>query len=372
MRPLTHPRRPVDQKHGEPDEGAVLIWVALMIVVLLGVGAIVIDVGALYVERRQLQNGADAASLAVAQDCAEGDCGSGGGSAIANQYADLNANDGASAIEPSTPCGVGPGLSGCAEPAPSGAEGATGWVRVNTSTETPSGGTEVSFLLAPLVSAVTGLTVHASAVAAWGPPESATAFPFIVSECEFMRSVPPNTSPDSPSTIVIWSKVGSPGNQDPLFPDDPDLPSCIPRSSPGGTVEGGFGWLNVTGDTCTVKITVGEPVQGDPGNDNLLKKVPCKQSSSVPQEVVLPMFNKISGTGNSAFYTVAGFVGFTITNYQLSGSATPDFECPPPPWSAGQGNNLRCIEGTFNGVIIGDGEIGGGYDFGARVIEIVG
>ena len=45
-----------------------------MLVALIGVGALVIDVGRLYVERRDLQNGADAAALAVAQDCAAGDC----------------------------------------------------------------------------------------------------------------------------------------------------------------------------------------------------------------------------------------------------------------------------------------------------------
>ena len=61
-------------RNNRDDRGAVLVWVALMIVVLLGVGALVLDVGALCVERRELQNGADAAALAVAQDCAEGDC----------------------------------------------------------------------------------------------------------------------------------------------------------------------------------------------------------------------------------------------------------------------------------------------------------
>ena len=84
-----------------------------MLVVLVGMGALVIDIGALYVERRELQNGADAAALAVAQDCVEGDCGSGGGAAQAQKYANLNANDGVSALDPSTPCGVGPGLAAC-------------------------------------------------------------------------------------------------------------------------------------------------------------------------------------------------------------------------------------------------------------------
>ena len=42
--------------------------------VLLGLGAMVIDVGQLYQERAELQNGADAAALAVAKSCALGTC----------------------------------------------------------------------------------------------------------------------------------------------------------------------------------------------------------------------------------------------------------------------------------------------------------
>ena len=38
--------------------------------VLVGMAALVVDVGAVVEEKRQLQNGADAAALAVAQSCA--------------------------------------------------------------------------------------------------------------------------------------------------------------------------------------------------------------------------------------------------------------------------------------------------------------
>ena len=56
------------------DEGATAILVVIVMVVLLGMGAMVVDVGGLWSERRQLQNGADASSLAIAQMCAGGDC----------------------------------------------------------------------------------------------------------------------------------------------------------------------------------------------------------------------------------------------------------------------------------------------------------
>jgi hypothetical protein len=355
---------------GNADEGAVMVWVALMIVVLLGVGALVIDVGALLVERRQLQNGADAAALAVAQDCALGDCGSGGGAGVAKQYADLNAGDDVSAIGSGTPCGVGPGLSGCAEPAPSDASDATGWVRVNTSTETQSGDDEVSFLLAPLISALTGKTVHAGAVAAWGPAGHAATLPFTFSECEFWTVFPGGKLIPGTDT-TIYSKAGN-QNQEPLVPD------CEPRSSAGGTVEGGFGWLNVSGGTCTANLTLGQSVTGpgDPGNNNLLKKAACSESLALIQngeEILLPLFNSVTGQGANAVYTIAGFVGFVVEGYSLSGSTFPSiFSCKPPPGANGNGGNLRCFYGHFTETYIDAGDFGGSINFGVSVIKMVG
>ncbi len=71
--------------------------VALLMVVLPGFTAYVIDVAAMYWEKAQLQNGADAAALGIAQQCAAGECG--GINTTATTLAGLNANDGkASAI----------------------------------------------------------------------------------------------------------------------------------------------------------------------------------------------------------------------------------------------------------------------------------
>ena len=60
------------------ERGAVLPMVAVLTVAMVGMAALVIDVGALLDERRQLQNGADAAALGVAQliasSCPDGPC----------------------------------------------------------------------------------------------------------------------------------------------------------------------------------------------------------------------------------------------------------------------------------------------------------
>ena len=61
---------------GRDERGAVGIFVAMLLGggVLLGMGALVVDVGQLYQERAELQNGADAAALGVAKSCALGAC----------------------------------------------------------------------------------------------------------------------------------------------------------------------------------------------------------------------------------------------------------------------------------------------------------
>lgn len=53
------------------ERGSVTIIVALMLTTMLGVAALAIDVGALLTEQRAVQNGADAAALAIAEQCAE-------------------------------------------------------------------------------------------------------------------------------------------------------------------------------------------------------------------------------------------------------------------------------------------------------------
>ncbi len=53
------------------ERGATATVVAFALIPLLGAGAIAVDVGALYAERAQLQNGVDAAALAIAATCAK-------------------------------------------------------------------------------------------------------------------------------------------------------------------------------------------------------------------------------------------------------------------------------------------------------------
>lgn len=340
----------------EADDGVILVWVALMLVVLVGMGALVIDIGALYVERRELQNGADAAALAVAQDCAAGDCGSGGGAIQAQQYANLNANDGVSALDPSTPCGMGPGLSACSGNAPSGVSGAGGWVRVGTSTRDPDGGNQVSFLLAPVISALTGKTVTASAVAAWGPMGGGAVVPLVFSECEWTAlggNLATGTFPTGVKAVTFHGT--NPSSVDcPIGPSGLDLP-------------GGFG--RVIAANCEADLTAGQWADVDTGA-NLAAN--CDVQSWQNRVVVIAIFDETNGkTGANGAYHIAGFVGFEVLGYRIvasgGGGGVQKFgSCTPDSPS----DQYLC--GKFTPVSTDGGEFGAGPDFGARVIKMVG
>src|SRR3954449_5205761 len=58
----------MSRKLHEHDEGAVAIVVALTAVLLIGIGALAVDIGNLYSVRRESQRTADLAALAGAQD----------------------------------------------------------------------------------------------------------------------------------------------------------------------------------------------------------------------------------------------------------------------------------------------------------------
>src|SRR4051812_168054 len=84
------------------ETGAITVIVAIMMTVVLGMAALVIDVGAAEARRAQLQNAADAAATGIAQRCFESSFTSlaacdggvvGAATATASTYATQNVND---------------------------------------------------------------------------------------------------------------------------------------------------------------------------------------------------------------------------------------------------------------------------------------
>ncbi|WAJ31732.1 pilus assembly protein TadG-related protein [Arthrobacter sp. FX8] len=66
--------------------------------VLIGAGALAVDVGQVYAERAQLQNGADAGALAVLDACHQTGCSQSIAEGVAQGMADGNSNDGSSTV----------------------------------------------------------------------------------------------------------------------------------------------------------------------------------------------------------------------------------------------------------------------------------
>jgi hypothetical protein len=332
------------------DRGMVLVWAAVSMVVLLGMGALVVDVGALYQERREVQNGADAAALAVAKGCALDDCQDAYGTA--DHYADENANDDASNVP--LVCGDDPDLAPCSDPPP-GTEGASGWVRVDTSTHHPDNAandTQVDLVLAPVLDAANvGETITASAVAAWAPLGSARTIPLTFSTCEFTAfggSLDP---------------LSVPSGRDYIFLRDTPLADTCPLGLSGALTRG-FGWLDV--NDCASQITARRSFADRPGSS-----VPpgCNPGDWQNREVVIPMFDGTTGVfGTDAEYHVAGFAGFRILGYRFD--RFNRWNIPRCPGTLSR--RVACIYGEFTRITATDGEFGGGDDFGARTVKMIG
>ena len=91
---IDHVRRAREVHRANGERGAVAVMTAVALVVLLLFAALAIDVGLMYEERAQLQSSADAAALAVAQDCAAGSpCLPAAMLTRARQYASANVRD---------------------------------------------------------------------------------------------------------------------------------------------------------------------------------------------------------------------------------------------------------------------------------------
>ncbi|MFM8305045.1 MAG: pilus assembly protein TadG-related protein [Actinomycetota bacterium] len=340
------------------ERGAYLAWFAVIVTTIVAFGAIVVDVGALYYERRQLQNGADAAALAVGRSCVDL-C----ATSLAETFSDANAKDGQHTV--TEVCGVAPGqsLTPCAQP-PSVPAAAKGYVRVKNRTNNPANAAnpdKVRFLLAPVLDAANvGQSVRSSAVAAWGPPSGASAMPLMIGVCEFTK-LGGVAGTDTNSLVMPTGSTFLYVNGGSTAYDCPD------------TSSGGFGW-GPAGPGCSMYIgglTNGGYylIPSDPG-----VSVPpgCNGQSLatlVGEKILIPIFNGTIANGNNLLYKVIGFAGFVIEKYLIptAGRYPANFRC-----NKGVTTSMQCLYGHFESYTIEEGEIGNGIDFGVRIVQMVG
>jgi Flp pilus assembly protein TadG len=335
---------------GVPDDkerGAAAVVVAFTLVVMLGFAALAVDVGAMYAEKAQLQNGADATALAIAGDCAQGiNCATAMADAN-NRLADDNANDDSS------------GIFSITQPTANS-------VRVETNAQA-AGSTDDSFAL--FFARVLGndtAVIHASAVASWGSPSAATTLPWTISQCVFEKYLSPSQLAELNST---GSFTGDPIPTHILLRYDentPDYPGCTPQN---GYAEGGFGWLDRdTGCTADIDLTESE-VGNDPGNDFPSE---CTDiiATLLDEPILIPIFSTASGSGQHATYALAGFIAFQVTGYKFGGGPSLTNLDPAAPSCTG---NCRGIQGFFTRYVSleeGLSMSGGAPNYGATVVSL--
>jgi len=364
----------------ERERGAVAMIVAMLFGfgVMLGLAALTIDVGNINADRRQLQNGADAVALAVAQQCVQdGTCKliDPTTSKLYTNLQDLanaNAADGATAIRrvdgvppfgmaSGTPaiCGTADGLPKCLvgwAPSKSNLQecpepttplsDVVKYVRVYTETDMKKAdGTHDNILPYYFGAAITGISganQQTCAQVGIGPMGNSTnTLPIVVAQCAYDTMLAANTPsfppmPPNPGASVTLKPV-------PTFPTKGGIPEkpveyskyvmtmwshisggahgpskCTSTSPSGQYLPGGFGWTTTPdGTTCAVDFN------SDTGT------VPIDKGGDTPtgcQSVSGNTFDSFVGTTvripimtgettDGNNYNISGFAGFYVAGY---------------------------------------------------------
>ena len=356
---------------GRDERGVVGVLVGLLIgTVLVGLGALVIDVGQLYRERSQLQNGADAAAIAVAKSCVVSTCTASSALTTAVAYAGANAQGGVAGVP--QVCGSGslgtcPTSSGAMTDCPAAPAAGTNYVDVHTATATAGGGTVVTPVFAKALLGnqnYTGTQVLACSQAEWGGPTSANTIAFAISACDWDAATaqgatyappPPAIPPASVDRVLMVHTSTSSGSGCSTEPAGSDAP-------------GNFGWTDDPTSTCTISVS-GGTFTGNPGaSASNACKAALASAWSSRSVVYIGVYTTITGTGANSVYTLKGFAAFVVTGYHLPGASASDWLNPANDCS---GSN-KCINGYFTqGLIPSTGSLGGTY-LGAAIIKITG
>jgi Putative Flp pilus-assembly TadE/G-like len=383
------------------ERGAVAVIVALVVgtLVLTGVAALTVDAGSLYAERRVVQNGADAASLELAQACARGDMGkctelSPDLTALAN----LNSPDGFTDIDrvcgstaPFTPCTPPPSplrLVDCVS-LPSSLPATAKWVEVRTTTHSTTANPSVvrKFFANLNDPSYDGKAVKACARAAWGPVGAYTTnAPITISLCMFDAMVKANTALAAEPSGA-WPGYG-PGHDNAWPTPSPEQIEYTTKyagtcaNSNGHAANGSFGWL--TNTACKATVTSGQWINGDPGNNEQ-----CNMQPYWGTKIMVPIFDCIVSShsdpgappapgalcaippsgGSNIWYHVAGWASFYLSGYRFPSDTKPSTLSG----LALCGSPESCLGGWLTKATLSDAPIGdGGANYGVNSVQVAG
>ncbi len=354
------------------ERGAVAVLVAILLGagVLTGMLALVIDVGQIYQERAELQNGADAAALGVAKSCAFGACTPG----VAGQLADGNASaitgrtEGVQVVCGSGSLGSCPASTGSLASCPPQPPTGTSFVDVYTETSMPSGSTLLPPVFAQTLlgnSGYQGTTIHACAQAEWGAPSVATTVALTISACEWDQATERGAVFASPPPYS-QDPLPSPGFDQVLTQNPGNGTGCATEPA-GADGPATFGWAQAAAGNCTLPVT--RPTI--PESAGAFVTAACLTALQNAQQNQIPILVPVYVSLNTAAdaYELDGFADFVVTGYNLApGFAEPDWLNPA---NTCTGTNY-CLTGYFvRGVIPSTGSFAG-PTLGAFVIDLTG
>lgn len=311
------------------DKGAIgaLIGILLGTGVLFGFAVLAIDTGQLYVDRAELQTGADAGAVAVARSCALGLC----DTSKAQAYADANAKDDDTTVD--LVCGRSSGLSSC--PSSSGAlkdcpdaPTSGGYVDVHVSTVQP-----------PAFARAIGAdeaTVHACSRAAWGGPATATTAAFTISHCEWKTATADGASYGTDRVMKLRATgVGT-----------------CPAGPAGSDAAGVFGWTVDPTSTCATNVATASYGASTSASAGQSCRTLLADAQSNHKILLVPVYSGVV-SGN---YQLVGFASFQVTGYRFSGFNASDWKNPSLNCPVSQ----QCLNGYFvKSLIPVNGTIGG-------------
>jgi Flp pilus assembly protein TadG len=286
------------------ERGATAVVFALILVPMLGFAAIAVDIGALYAERARLQVAADAAAIAVAQDCSRGNC----GDMLATAQSLISLND------------------------PTGTAGQP-VLSSDPLSVTVTGGAPKEHWFAPVIGHDSS-QVSAAATVGWGSPSQGTAvLPLTFSYCSFLAQTNgglPTATPQ-PQTIRLSKTADTVDTQ------------CFARS--GLAIPGGFGYLVTDPGTCEATSALDRWMASDTGNGPPSDCGSEDFAAALGRTVLLPIYDEVDAQGANGRYRIHSYAAFHLTGYHLSPGqySTGDKLC-----GGGKGsNNERCITGFF-------------------------
>jgi Flp pilus assembly protein TadG len=277
------------------ERGAAAVMLALLLVPLLGFAAIAVDIGSLYAEKARLQVAADAAAIAVAQDCSRGNC----GDMLATAQALITANDG---------------------------EGTAAHPQLSSAPLSVSvtGSTPKQHWFAPVIG-LNSSAVVATATVGWGGPSQGTAvLPLTFSWCEFAQQTGGGLPSGSTVRTIYFTKTSN-------------TTGCTGPSN--NIVPGGFAYLDTDPGACAVTSALGGQWTSKTGNSVPSACATSDFSKWIGKTVLLPLFDQSGLTGTNAWYRVYGYAAFKLTGYSLGGQ----YDTTPKPCNG----NDRCVAGYF-------------------------